>query len=119
MRRFAPAFAAIVALAAGPAFAHAFLESAAPRVGSRLSNAPAEVRLSFSEPLEPAFSSVAVTGPPGFGGAAPARMTPGDPRSLIAPLKGPLPRGRYLVRWRVVSIDSHATQGTFQFEVAP
>jgi methionine-rich copper-binding protein CopC len=119
MRRFAPAFAAVMALAAGPAFAHAFLESATPRVGSHLSDAPAEVRLSFSEPVEPAFSSVSVAGPPGFRGSAPARTTPGDAHTLISPLNGPLPRGRYLVRWRVVSVDSHATQGTFQFEVAP
>ncbi len=121
MRRTAPA--ALVLLAAialaGPALAHAFLQSATPKVGSRLSAAPAEVRLTFSEPIEPAFSSIAIAGPPGFGGAAPARLADRDHRALAAQLKAPLPRGRYVVRWRVLSADSHTTQGSFQFEVAP
>ena len=111
--------AAILALPAGPTLAHAFLERAEPRVGSRLAGAPSEVRLAFSEPVEPDFSAVSIAGPPGFGGAAAPHTAQGDPRLLVAPLKGPLPRGRYLVHWRVVSADSHATQGTFQFDLTP
>jgi methionine-rich copper-binding protein CopC len=121
MRRLV--FAAILALAAvaggAPASAHALLEQASPKAGVRLAAAPKEVRLTFSEPIEPAFSTLVVSGPPGFGGAAPAKVAGADHRSLAAPLKAPLPAGRYQVSWRVVSTDSHVTQGGFHFEVAP
>jgi methionine-rich copper-binding protein CopC len=30
-----------------------------------------------------------------------------------------LPAGRYTVAWRVLSVDSHVTEGTFSFRVAP
>jgi methionine-rich copper-binding protein CopC len=103
----------------GPAAAHAFLERAAPPVGSRVAAAPQEVRLSFSEPVEPAFSQVTVVGPPGFGGATAAQLAGGDRRTLVVSLRRPAPPGAYVVRWRVLSVDSHVTQGQFKFEVRP
>ena len=120
LHRAALALAAMAAAAAsgGPAMAHAFLEHASPRVGARTAVAPQEVRLSFSEPVEAAFCTVAVAGPPGFGGAGRPTSGPGDRRVLIAPLRAPTPAGRYVVHWRVVSVDSHVTQGDFQFVVA-
>jgi methionine-rich copper-binding protein CopC len=118
MRRLAPALLLALAVAAGapPALAHASLESASPKDGARLAAAPSEVQLTFSEKIEPAFSKVQVIGPPGFGGAAPASAA-GDHRTLTVALKRPLPAGRYEVRWRVLSADSHRTQGAFHFEV--
>ena len=113
------ALTAAVALGGGPAKAHAFLEHASPKVGSRTATAPRSVQLSFSEPVEVAFCTVTVAGPPGFGGAGPPTVAPGDRRTLVAPLRAPTPPGRYVVHWRVVSVDSHITQGDFQFEVAP
>jgi len=112
----AVAFAA--AAASGPVLAHAFLETASPKAGARLSVAPTEVRITYSEAVEPAFSTITVLGPPGFGGAGPARPA-SDARTLAAPLRGPIPLGDYVVRWRVVSRDSHVTQGTFHFELKP
>jgi copper resistance protein C len=99
--------------------AHACLESASPRVGARVSAAPKLVLLRYSEAIEPALSVVTVSGPPGFAGAGPARQVAGDPTSLVAPLPGAAPPGRYVVRWRVTSADSHVTQGQFQFEIRP
>jgi methionine-rich copper-binding protein CopC len=116
--RFVCGFLVIAALN-GPAKAHAFLDQASPRVGSRIAAAPRELRLWFSEPVEPAFCTVEITGPPGFGGAGRPAVAPGDRRILVTPLRGPTPPGRYRVHWRVVSVDSHVTQGDFQFEVAP
>ena len=118
MRLATPALAAAIFFAAAPAFAHAFLQSASPKVGSTVSAAPREVRVTFSEGIEPAFSKVTVSGPPGFGGSGSARPEDGA-RTLAAPLRGPFPPGDYVVRWRVVSTDSHTTQGTFHFEFKP
>jgi methionine-rich copper-binding protein CopC len=112
------ALALAAAAAAGPALAHAFLETASPKAGAQLAAPPKDVRITFSEAVEPAFSKITVEGPPGFGGADPARPA-GDPRTLEAALRGATPPGGYVVRWRVVSHDSHVTQGTFRFELKP
>ncbi|HXU99052.1 MAG TPA: copper resistance protein CopC [Caulobacteraceae bacterium] len=109
-----------LALAFSPAAgAHAFLQRAEPRVGSTLAAPPARIVLHFTEALEASLCAVTVTGPAGFGGAAGAQPVAGDPRALAVVPRKPLPAGRYLVRWRVVSVDSHTTQGDFSFDVAP
>jgi hypothetical protein len=112
--------AAAVALAiGGTASAHAFLDHADPRVGSSNAKAPAQVTLWFTEGLEPAFCQITVSGPPGFGGAGKPHAVPGDPRRLVADLRGPTPPGTYVIRWRVVSVDTHVTSGDFSFKVGP
>lgn len=115
-RRLFSILVLLAAAAGGPAGAHAFLERAAPKVGSHAAAAPAEVRLTFSEPVEAALSTIRVAGPPGFGGAG-APAADGDGRVLSVPLHGQRPAGRYVVRWRAVSVDSHITQGQFSFDV--
>ena len=61
--------AAALALICGTtsAFAHAQLEKATPAVGATVASA-SEIRLTFSEGVEPKFSKVSLTGP---GGAVP------------------------------------------------
>jgi methionine-rich copper-binding protein CopC len=108
-----------VALIPIAASAHAFLDHAEPRVGSVTAKAPARIRLWFTEGLEPVFCRVSVTGPPGFHGAGPVKVVPGDPRSLTVDLGAPVPQGKYVVRWRVLSADTHMTEGDFSFQVGP
>ena len=108
---------ALIALAPAAAAAHAFLDHADPRVGSATVKAPTRIQLWFTEGLEPAFCRVIVTGPPGFRGAGPAKPVAGDPRSLAVDLGGPVPPGAYIVRWRVLSADTHVTEGDFSFRV--
>ncbi len=99
--------------------AHAFLDRADPRVGSTVRTPPAEVRLWFTESLEPAFSSIQVVN------AAGQRVDKGDSRVDPSNLKllrisvAPLPPGTYKVIWRVLSVDTHVTQGDFTFRVVP
>ncbi len=93
--------------------AHAFLDRADPRVGSVVSKAPTSIRLTFTQGVEAVFCRVSVTGPAGFGGAGPARAAPGDPKSLVVDLRSPTPPGSYVVRWRVLSVDTHVTEGDF------
>jgi copper resistance protein C len=105
--------------AASPALAHAVLERASPAVGSTVKSAPAEITLRFTEKLEPAFSTVAVTGRGGERvDAGDPHVDPGDPMVLRISLK-PLAPGPYKVAWRVVSVDTHTTHGDFKFTVAP
>jgi methionine-rich copper-binding protein CopC len=54
-------FASLLTMAAAfDAGAHAFLDHATPAVGSAIHGSPAEVRLWFTQGLEPAFSTVQV-----------------------------------------------------------
>jgi methionine-rich copper-binding protein CopC len=113
-------FAAALALAcaSSAALAHAQLEKAIPAVGGTVAS-PSEIRLEFSEGVEPKFSKILVTGP---GGAVPlgaARTDSGNPAVLIAPISKPLSAGAYKVHWQAVSVDTHHTQGTFEFTVKP
>ncbi len=64
--------------------AHAFLERAEPPVGSTMQASPSEVRVLFTEKIEPALSSVQVFDK---------------------------------VVWRVGSVDTHITKGSFTFRV--
>jgi len=107
------------ALAATQAFAHAQLEKASPAVGGTVASA-SEIRLTFSEGVEQRFTKVSLTGP---GGAAvplgAAKTAPNNQAVLIAPITRPLSAGVYTVHWHAVSVDTHHTQGTFQFTVKP
>jgi methionine-rich copper-binding protein CopC len=106
---------AAACLAVGsPADAHAALEQANPRVGSTVATSPAEVRMWFSQALEPAFSGASIVEQ-----AEPkAVVDPKDRKELVIPLIRPLPPGRYQVKWAVVSVDGHRTEGDFRFTVA-
>ena len=106
------------ALIASQAFAHAQLEKASPPVGGTVASA-SEIRLTFSEGVELKFTKVSVTGP---GGAVPlgaAKTESGDQAVLIVPITKGLAAGVYKVHWQAVSVDTHHTQGTFEFTVKP
>jgi copper resistance protein C len=105
--------------AAAQAFAHAQLEKATPPVGGTVASA-SEIRLEFSEDVEPRFTGLTLTGP---GGASvplgAAKVESGDQKVLIVPIAKALAAGDYTVRWHAVSVDTHHTQGTFEFTVKP
>ena len=116
MRRLV--LAAIVAWPA-VAFAHAFLDRAVPAVGGRVHGPPAEVRLQFSQPLEPAFSSVKVLDAHGRQvDRKDKRLDPNDASVLRVSLPK-LDPGVYRVLWRVLSADTHVSEGDYSFEVVP
>ena len=104
-------------LPTAPALAHAMLDHANPRVGSSQPTGPREVTLWFTQKLEPAFSTIEVRSESGaVMSSGKAQVNGGDPTQLHVALK-PLPPGRYKVIWRVLSVDTHRTQGDFTFRV--
>jgi copper resistance protein C len=116
LRAMLSATAAFISMAA---YGHAFLDHADPRVGSVVQRAPTELRIWFTQELEPAFSTVEVTDSSGKRvDAARARVDAHDPLLLEAELPKLLP-GEYTVAWRAVSVDTHVTEGHFTFKVAP
>jgi len=104
---------AALLLGSAAAHAHAYLDHANPRVGSTVRTAPRQVTLSFSQKLEPSFSSAQVTD------AAGARVDQGARVSgmQINVSVKPLPPGTYRVHWKVLSVDTHTTEGNFTFRV--
>jgi methionine-rich copper-binding protein CopC len=116
-------FAALVALALGmpsSAFAHAVLLKAVPAVGGTVPSSPTELKLSFTEGVEPRFSGVELQAADGHTvGTGAVSVDPADRTTVIVPIKSTLPPGSYKVRWHVVSVDTHKTEGSFSFEVKP
>src|SRR5271156_925443 len=107
------------AVIATQAFAHAQLEKATPPVGGTVASA-SEIRLEFSEGVEPKFTKVTLSGP--GGSALPlgaAKTEPSNQAVLIVPITKALAAGAYTVHWHAVSVDTHHTQGTFEFTVKP
>lgn len=100
------------------ALAHAMLDHASPRVGSSSPQAPREVVLWFTENLEPAFSAVEVRNASGAVVSIGKVQIGSDRNQLRVPLKTLAP-GTYKVIWRVLSVDTHRTQGDFTFRVGP
>jgi copper resistance protein C len=117
-RRFL-VLAAMLLLAAPPAFAHAMLRAADPAVGSTVKSAPKEVTLTFSESVDPSLSHVEVTDAQGARvDTGSLRLDPANPNRLVVALK-PLIAGIYTVTWHAVSTDTHKTQGKFTFTMTP
>ena len=112
------AAAAALALPAA-AWAHAALLRTDPVASRTINKAPTEVRLTYSEPVEPRFAIVSVTDAQGSQVTAgdPASV-PGQPQTLVTPLRN-VPEGWYLVFWRVISADGHPVRGAFTFAIGP
>jgi copper resistance protein C len=96
------------------AAAHASLDRASPRVGTTVSAAPHEVTLWFTQKLEAAFSAVMVTD--GSGQRVDTGGTRVNGNVMSVTLRGG-GAGTYRVHWKVLSVDTHTTEGNFTFRV--
>jgi methionine-rich copper-binding protein CopC len=101
------------------ASAHAFLDHAEPRVGSKVATAPDVVKIWFTQELEAAFSSIKVFD--SGGNEVDKKDTHQDDKNkkLLMVSLSSLPPGEYKVVWQVVSVDTHRTNGDFKFKVVP
>jgi len=106
-------------IGAAEAEAHALLDRTDPRAGSTLRTPPREIRLRFTEALEPARSRIQVMSEDGRRVDRGAARADASAPTLFRVSLPPLPPGSYRVGWRVVSVDSHVSEGSFSFHVAP
>jgi methionine-rich copper-binding protein CopC len=121
LRRLVLYLTATVAIATTPVVAlpHAFLNQAVPPVGGTVPASPKEIRLTFSEAIEPSFSGIDLAAGDGrIIATGPAFVDPGNDKQLVLALPQLVP-GRYRVRWHVVSVDTHRTEGEYSFAVEP
>jgi methionine-rich copper-binding protein CopC len=86
-------------------------------VGSKVSETPSELNMTFTEGVEPLFSTIELHNADG------APVTTGKPhvapdnnRRLAIELPK-LPPGTYTVIWHVTSVDTHKTEGSYQFSI--
>lgn len=97
------------------ASAHALLLRADPSPGARLRAAPAEIALTFSEPLNRDLSTARIIYVRSQQ-RVPATVTFTEPTVIVLRLAQRLSRGAYLVRWHSVSVlDGHTVNGSFGF----
>jgi methionine-rich copper-binding protein CopC len=93
------------------------LERSDPTVGGKVHSAPAEVRIWFTEAIQPTFSSIQVFDAGGKQlDKKDTRLDPSN-RSLLRISLPPLGSGTYKVVWHVVSVDTHVTKGDFTFQI--
>ena len=103
-----------IALAPVAAQAHAFLDHASPLVGSTVPAAPHDVVLTFTQNLEPAFSTAQVTDSSGARVDQGKAAVSGNTMTVGLKALGP---GSYKVHWHALSVDTHTTEGAFTFTV--
>lgn len=113
------ALAAILA-AARESWAHGALKSSVPAAGSHLDKVPREIRLTFNENAERAFTRIALVGPDGREvSLGPVTIPKDSPRVAFAAIPELLAPGVYTVRWQFGGRDGHPVRGSFKFTIAP
>ena len=105
-------------LAESPAFAHAFLAHATPSAGSEMHVPPAAVTITFTEGVEPHFSTIEVLDAAGTTLASGKPHTQGAIENLTIDLPKLAP-GTYTVSWHATSVDTHKSEGKYTFTVLP
>lgn len=118
IRRLVVALAAVLAalVPGAPAWAHNSLVEAVPAKNATLTEAPATVKLSFLQKLDPEFTTIVVSD-------AAQQKVPADPPKVAnktgtLTLTAPLANGDYTVAYQVVSTDGHTVKGSYKFTVA-
>jgi copper transport protein len=106
------------AWAVTPVHAHAVLLRSNPASNAVLAQAPAQVELFFSEPVEANLSTVSVLDSNAKSvDLGDMRVDPNDPTRMTVSL-GSLLDGVYTVAWKAISaIDGHLTSGSFPFAI--
>ncbi|HJD85756.1 FixH family protein [Kitasatospora aureofaciens] len=112
------ALLALMLAGAGPASAHATLDSTDPAQNSVVATAPQAVTLTFSETVSLSGDSVRVLDPAGkpVDTGNPAHAD-GKGDTARVGLNSGLANGTYTVAWRAVSEDSHPVGGAFTFSI--
>lgn len=98
------------------AHAHAELLTAVPAPGSTITHSPAEIRLTFSEPISADSAILLFTGNFQPVAGIQAQVAATNPQLLVAAVP-PLTPGDYTVQWTAVSTDGHPTSGSYTFRL--
>jgi methionine-rich copper-binding protein CopC len=99
------------------AFGHADLKTASPAPASSVTQVK-EIRLGFSEGVNPKFSSADLKDETGKALATgSAKVNSGNRKELIVPVSAKLSPRINTVEWHALSDGSHRVKGQFSFKV--
>jgi methionine-rich copper-binding protein CopC len=111
------AMAMIACVPVAPALAHSMLVKAEPPRRAVLAKTPAQVRLWFNEELEGEYASLIVLDAEKHPVTEiKPQLAQDDPKSIVLPLPELTP-GKYSVKFRVLSVDGHVVESSFDFTV--
>ncbi|MGW0507191.1 FixH family protein [Micromonospora sp. NPDC003241] len=99
---------------AAPASAHAVLLGTDPADGAVLATTPAQITLTFNEPVAVRPGGVRLLDAAGEEVSADSRSVD---TTVVLTVPPELPGGTYIVTFRVISADSHPVSGGFSFAV--
>lgn len=118
-RKICLALIVMTALGTSVAAAHPKLQSSAPAQDAKLSTAPKEIRMRFSEGLVASFSGAELKDAKGKTiPTGKAVLASGDGKQLVVPITVRLAPGNYTVAWHAVSMDTHRVSGSYGFKIA-
>lgn len=121
-RRLAALGAAAVWLlvAASPASAHGELVTSEPPPNASLTEPPAELRLSFTEPVDPANTTIELLDPQQIAVEGLGSVETSEGGLVVTVALPELEPGVYVVRYQVLStVDGHVTGGSYAFQIDP
>ncbi len=109
--------AAVLAWAPVQAMAHALVLESDPAQGANLTAPPAHVLLRFNSKLEKRLSHVTLSTEKGKPVALPISVNGQERLDRIELPLAPLAPGAYVVRYKVLAVDGHITEGVLRFSV--
>ncbi len=112
--------ACLTIVAPGVVSPHAIVLESSPTHDAVLETAPSRVTLRFNSRIEKRFTRVtlALADQAPVAVAVPAGDAEATPDRLTIPLQ-PLRPGVYVLRYRVLAVDGHITEGALRFTVGP
>jgi len=95
--------------------AHAQIQRSSPAAESELSSAPREIRITYTENINADLSSATLWTE--SGDSVSVKLSTENDNVLILTPSSDLGDGVYKVKWQVLSVDTHVTEGSFRFAV--
>ena len=99
------------------ASAHSFPEEQHPAAGQTIATPPSEVTIKFDAPIEKLFAKLEVLDAQGNNVAVGTPEISSDGIMLTVKVAALKP-GDYTVKWGVVCVDTHHTEGSYTFTIA-
>jgi methionine-rich copper-binding protein CopC len=105
----------ILAFASSRAIAHAIVVVARPAMSSTVAVGDLDVRVTFNSRIDAKHSRLALAAPDAT--VTPIELEPDAPPGVLMGRARTAIAGRWTLRWQVLSIDGHITQGEITFFV--
>jgi methionine-rich copper-binding protein CopC len=99
---------------------HTKLTKSNPGVDSTLAAAPKVIELWWNEKPEVSLTTIVVQSTAADSAKVPLGKvrSSADMMGVAADVAGPVPPGKYVVKWKTAGKDGHAVRGTFNFSIS-